>query len=177
MAMNQITAERLRDVLDYSIVSGRFYWRERSSVDGAVRCNGEMTDRGYLRVRIDGVMHRLHRLAIVWVTGANPVAYVNHADGLRSNNAWLNLREATSRLNNVNRKRQSSTGYRGVVKTIGHRFSARIRCEGKMKHIGTWERATDAARAYDDWAKKLYGEFAILNFNDTQRAAAQKGGA
>lgn len=174
MAMNQIAAERLREVLDYSIVTGRFYWKERSSADGAVRCNGEPTGRGYLRVRIDGVMYRLHRLAIVWVTGANPVAYVDHADGRRYNNAWLNLREATSQLNNVNRKRQSSTGYRGVVKTIGHRFSARIRCEGKMKHLGTWERAVDAARAYDECAKKLYGEFAILNFNDIERASGQK---
>jgi hypothetical protein len=53
--------------------------------------------------------------------------------------------------------------YRGVHKT-GNRYKARVTVEGKGKHIGVYPTEEEAGRAYDEAAKEIYGDFALLNF-------------
>lgn len=60
-------------------------------------------------------------------------------------------------------KSNNSTGYRGVEKKNG-KFYARIGHNWKLQHIGTFDSAEEAARAYDAKAKELKGDKAILNF-------------
>ena len=76
-----------------------------------------------------------------------------------------NLRVCTKSQNQCNRakNRNSTTGYKGVF--VDHtKWTARIRFEGKAKRLGTFSSPEDAARAYDLEAKKIHGEFAVLNF-------------
>jgi hypothetical protein len=40
---------------------------------------------------------------------------------------------------------------------------ARIYIEGKIRNLGRYNRAVDAARAYNNAALRMYGEFAVLN--------------
>jgi hypothetical protein len=72
-------------------------------------------------------------------------------DGQRDNNAWRNLRAATSTENGQNRKVQanSKTGILGVsfIKSRG-KFLAQIGVDGKRKSLGWYETADDAAKAY-----------------------------
>jgi hypothetical protein len=51
--------------------------------------------------------------------------------------------------------------YLGVIST----YVARIRVNKKLKVIGTFSNAIDAAIAYDEEAKKVFGKYAVLNFN------------
>lgn len=60
---------------------------------------------------------------------------------------------------------------RGVSKYLGvswyrksSRWRAAIHYEGTVHHIGYFKVEEDAARAYDESAKKHHGEFANLNF-------------
>jgi hypothetical protein len=44
------------------------------------------------------------------------------------------------------------------------KWIARIRYDGKHKFIGYFDDEIEAAKAYDEAAKKYHGEFAVLNF-------------
>lgn len=57
-------------------------------------------------------------------------------------------------------------GFRGVSRDENRtlQFSAAISIKGKKTHIGWYETAEDAARAYDAKAKELQGIRAVLNF-------------
>lgn len=68
----------------------------------------------------------------------------------------------------------SKTGYIGVTQRKGEiRFRAAISLNGSMKHIGIFDTAIEAAKAYDAKAKELFGEFANLNFKNTNNTEEQ----
>jgi hypothetical protein len=72
-----------------------------------------------------------------------------------------NLRPATRRQNAANRVRvRRASPFRGVtVSKSGRRWHAY--CAGK--HLGSFSSPTAAARAYNHFAKRRYGAFAIVN--------------
>jgi len=88
----------------------------------------------------------------------------NH-DGL--DNRRSNLRVCTCSQNLYNRRpnrTHASTPYKGVSKTSHGRYQVFISAE-KMKHyLGTFGNPEDGARAYDEAARRLHGEYALTNF-------------
>lgn len=57
-----------------------------------------------------------------------------------------------------------ATGYRGVYyEPRKRRFRARIGLEGKQVHVGRYRTAVEAARAYNEAARELFGDKALLN--------------
>jgi hypothetical protein len=103
---------------------------------------------------------KLHRLIL---PGCHEVDHIN-GNGL--DNRRCNLRPALGRnQSNVNRRRDNTSGYKGVHidKRWGH-FVARIQVNGVRKSLGCYADPKQAAHAYDEAAKKFFGEFARLNF-------------
>jgi len=47
-------------------------------------------------------------------------------------------------------------------------MAAAIRCNNRTYHLGYFDNEIDAARAYDQAARKLHGQFASLNFDQEQ---------
>ena len=92
--------------------------------------------------------------------------HINH-NGL--DNRKANLRLATRTQNIWHRKKfkkPSRSQYKGVDWANDmKRWRARIRVNGKRIYIGSFENEIDAAKAYDNAAKKYHREFAVLNFN------------
>ena len=75
-----------------------------------------------------------------------------------------NLRPATQRQNTGNmRSRAKKAPYKGI-NANGSGWAAQIRENGKRTHIGQFKTAEEAARAYDDAARRVHGEFACVNF-------------
>jgi len=95
-------------------------------------------------------------------------AMVDHKDRNFLNNKRENLRPANPSLNAVNRgkvlKADSTSKYKGVrlTKKTG-KWVATICKDRKYTHIGTFHTAEAAAKAYNDFAKHLHGEYAVLN--------------
>lgn len=90
---------------------------------------------------------------------------VDHIDGNGLNNLRKNLRPATRKENSRNRIKLNSnntSGYRGVYERYG-KWIAQISINNEMHHIGTFNDKAEAAAAYNEVAKKHYGEFASLN--------------
>lgn len=92
------------------------------------------------------------------------VDHINH-DTL--DNRRKNLRACTSKDNsrNMRPRPNRSTGYKGVHWSNSHKkWRAQINVDRKVTMIGDFTTPEDAARAYDAYAVKAFGEFAYLNF-------------
>lgn len=89
---------------------------------------------------------------------------VDHINRNRLDNRRINLRLCTrsQNLRNQPRKHNNSSGFKGVHK---HRdkWTACIWSLGKYYYIGQYDNPVDAARAYNEKAKEILGEYAILN--------------
>lgn len=157
-----LTAERLRELIAYNPATGEFRWLKKSSPLSRVAAGslaGSIKGGGYREIEIDGVAYQAHRLACLYVTGEWPDNEIDHRDLNRSNNAWRNLRPATTSQNHAN-KRPRGKGPKGVARQ-GNRFVARIRPPGgRNLHLGCFATQDEAAAAYRGAAKVVYGEFA-----------------
>jgi len=92
---------------------------------------------------------------------------VDHISGKRLDNRLCNLRVCSHQNNmfNIGLKSSNTSGYIGVHwNTEKGKWCARIRVDGKKKHLGYFESASSAAKAYDKVAKETRGEFAVVNF-------------
>ena len=97
---------------------------------------------------------------------SDPTAFVDHRDGNGLNNVLSNLRIATHTENMRNRRksRSGAADYKGVWVERDGRIRACIRMQNRTIHLGAFGSQQAAAIAYDDAARKLFGEFARLNF-------------
>ena len=90
-----------------------------------------------------------------------------HKNGAGLDNRRTNLRIATPAQNQANQRLQkkSRSGYKGV-KWVRRdkRWMARIKVSGKTMYLGYFKNPVDAAKAYDEAARKHFGEFANTNF-------------
>ena len=158
----KLTAQRLREMLDYEPETGVFTWLERdfpnTSNTGLVRWWNETYANqvagsiceGYMRIGIEGQTFWAHRLACLYMTGAWPEAgkVVDHVDRNKSNNSWKNLRIASHRLNSLNiEKPHNPTGLTGVTPHRG-RWKAQCRHKGKRFHLGMFDTPEEAHQAY-----------------------------
>jgi hypothetical protein len=109
---------------------------------------------------------RMHREII----NAPPGLLVDHKNNNTLDNRIANLRLATSSQNNQNRRklrRDASSRFIGVsIDRSCNRYRVQIHYQGKRIYIGRFLNELDAARAYDEAARKYHGEFARLNFKD-----------
>jgi hypothetical protein len=161
-----LSAMRLRELLSYAPETGLWTWLiDRGGTARAGTLAGAKDGRGYNQIRIDGSKHRSCRLAVLYMTGEWPAAQVDHIDRDRSNDRWLNLREASSSQNrgNCTVRSDSYLGIKGVHfdKRVKSRpFRAHIRINGKLNHLGCFETAELASAAYAYAATRYFGDFA-----------------
>jgi len=159
----ELTAERLRELLDYDPDTGKFYRRTRHGGTRVGRETGTVsTSDGYIRISVDNKRLKAHRLAWLHVHGEWPVE-IDHINMVRADNRLCNLRNATRCENSYNRtvqKNNKSSGVKGVTWIAKRRkWLAQIGYSRKNKNLGYFDNLEDAARAYREASLTHHGEY------------------
>lgn len=114
---------------------------------------GNTNHAGYVRIGLGGAKsnsYMAHRLAWLYMTGEWPVADIDHINGKRSDNRWVNLRSVSRSVNLQNQRvarSNNNTGLLGVTRTRGG-FGAQIAAYGEQRWIGTFQTPEAAHAAY-----------------------------
>lgn len=154
-----LTAKRLREVLYYDPLNGDFVWIKRTGHRVILGQSAGSLHKtlGYVVIGIDGERYYAHRLAWLYMTGSWPDHEIDHRIG--KSNHWKNLRSASSKLNKENqraaRRDNKSTGLLGAY-TYKHGFRSSIQVAGKQIHIGVFDTAEQAHRAYVEAKRELH---------------------
>jgi len=160
MAKTDLTAQRLRELLNYDPETGLFAGlTKRCGPKSATAGIGWIDTNGYARISIDGRKYWAHRVAFLYMTGEWPKNDVDHIDGNPGNNIWKNLRDVPTSTNVQNVKRaskNSKTGLLGVVETPSGTFNTRIMVNRKTITIGTFATKEMAHNAYIDAKRKMH---------------------
>jgi hypothetical protein len=159
----------LVDAEDYDMLI-KYKWTTQKSRRNrccACRYPGPRSDRKAI------YMHRV-------IMEAGPSEVVDHVNGDALDNRRANLRKCTNAENQRNiHARRSASGYKGVTKiqrgcNLKRPWAAAISigCAKERRiHLGYFADPADAARAYDKAAKKHFGQFANLNYPETETIA------
>lgn len=149
---DQLTQSRLKELLDYDPETGVFTRRTMRGGYPAGTRAGTRHNAGYWQIVVDRKFHLGHRLAFLWMTGAWPEHEVDHINGDRSDDRWVNLREQTHQQNIHNMgalPRHNTSGFLGVdwVKKVGA-WRANITVNRKLKFLGHFPTPELAHAAY-----------------------------
>ena len=103
--------------------------------------------------------HYMHRIILKPPAGLT----VDHINNNGLDNQRTNLRAATLTQQNRNVLPKKNRKYKGVY-TNRTKWRAQIRLNKQSIWLGAFDDEKDAAKAYDEAAKKYFGAFARLNF-------------
>jgi len=162
MPKDRISAERLRELVDYDPKTGILTRKVRTSNRVHVGDRvGTVVGNGYRLARIGGHLASEHQFAWLYVHGVWPDHWIDHINGVITDNRICNLRRSTQSQNAGNSKRSkaNTSGYKGVYKKRG-KWSADIKCGKNRERLGVFETPTEAHAAYCEAAERLFGEFA-----------------
>lgn len=159
----KVTLDRLRELFDYNQKTGIFVRKVRCGHFKHGTVAGTPTEKGYIRINIDGKHYYAHRLAWFYVRGRWPKGDIDHREMVKNDNRFSELRAATRAQNMQNSlaKSNNKSGFKGVSwSKHANKWRATIQINGKWKFLGYFDSAQAAHSAYRAKAEEHFGEFA-----------------
>ena len=160
-----LTQEELKLKLHYDESTGVF---TRLASKKGVKVGdiaGYLRPDGYIEISINNKSYLAHRLAWLYVTGEFPINHLDHLSGIKNDNKWLNLREATQAQNLQNQTKPRSDNKSGYLGVYFHnhagKFQAQIQLNGKRTHLGLFDTAALASQAYLSKKREIH-EFCTI---------------
>lgn len=163
MRHDDLSRERLKELLDYNPRTGIWRWKVDRGAARKGDVAGNENENGYLTVMLDYRRYRLHRLAFLFMRGFIPPE-VDHKNRVKSDNRWRNLKASPRGANCQNKAPRGDVKFKGVCKHR-KRYRAAITVNYKMYRTRTFSTAVEAAYAYDSLAIKYFGPGACTNLS------------
>ena len=157
-----ITQSHLKKWLHYDPQTGIFTWAITHSPVKAGDVAGSIHHSGYVVIRHFGKLYIAHRLAVLYMTGDWPNEEVDHKNGKRSDNRWINLRQCSVSQNRMNNL--MDLNYTSSITGVRWRendklWIARINVRGKDVYLGCFREKDPAVAARRMAEDKYFGEF------------------
>lgn len=150
----EITHDRLRELLSYDPASGLMKRRKNNKAVGSV------TGNGHLYFRVDRRTYMLHRLVWLYVHGSFPTGIIDHINGNKTDNRISNLRLATKSQNMMNSKipSKNTTGFKNISR---NRSGYLVSIKAGDRRISKWlSTLPDAVQFASAMRAELHGEYA-----------------
>ncbi len=167
--LSAIEARRLFRVVDGKLVN--LVRRGARAMPGRIAGSPNMD--GYLRVKINNVLFRVHRVIWLIAYGEWPKGQIDHINGIRDDNRIENLRDVTVQGNQRNQhiRTDNSSGVPGVRLENG-KWRVRIKIDGKYISVGRFQDFDSAVAARKD-AEAIYGFHPNHGATDLERRTFQ----
>lgn len=119
---------------------------------------GTITTNGYVMIRIGPETIQAHRLVWLYMTGSFPQKDIDHVNGIRTDNRWINLRNVTRQVNLQNQRKASKNNLCGFLGVSPKRkkFTARIMVDRKVIRLGVFDTPELAYEAYVVAKRRLH---------------------
>lgn len=160
---NDISPEELRELISCNPLTGELLWKEREPArftatpgrSAAHQCSlwnsrwagksavAQITAEGYLQGRILGRSYCAHRIVWAIAKGEWPKGYLDHINGIRSDNRIQNLRDVDDEGNarNAAIRHDNSSGQQGVFL---RRSTGRWHAQIGNKYLGSFRTFAEA---------------------------------
>lgn len=148
-------------VLEYSSDTGVFRWKSSRGGNLAGSIAGNLTEDGYLRLRITGKNIRAHRVAFFLLKGFW-LKSIDHINGDILDNREVNLREATFSQNVMNRgiQKNNTSGAKGVTwSRQSKKWLVQIAVNRNRRYIGQFDDIELADLVSQAAREKYHGDF------------------
>ena len=160
-----LTAEQLKNVLDYAPDTGVFTWAIRpSKAVNAGFIAGCLEKRiGYITIGIAKRVYKAHRLAWLHVYGQWPKGLIDHINGDKSDNRIDNLRDVFADGNSQNVRKpnkRNKSGFMGVI-WYQNKWRASMSVNGKSKWLGDYATPEEAHQVYLEAKRKYHAACTI----------------
>lgn len=142
---------------DYDLIKN-ITWNVFFGKNGVKYARGRVKDCD--RQKYGQTLVRMHRV----IMSASDDQLVDHIDHDGLNNRRSNLRIVTQAQNSMNMRTRNTVGFKGVAFVKKKKlYKARIRVNNVLIQGGMFKNKFKAALAYNELAKKYFGEYACLN--------------
>lgn len=145
----EITQEMIKSDFDYNPYTGVLKKRMNGHT-------GSFNGHGYLHTRYKGHIYPLHRLIYLYMTGSWPAQLIDHINGKRTDNRWINLRAISCRENSVNSRKLPPNRLPGCylhhIKDNGDKvWMACININKKTVNLGYFQTEIEANARYVEY--------------------------
>lgn len=152
--VKEITGEYLtllEQYLSYDADTGLLTWKRHVSYSSNKpgKVAGHRGLRGYVTVRLSGIINYAHRVAWYLHYGTWPEKYIDHINGVRDDNKIKNLREVSKRENNQNTVKHRNGKLVGTsFYKERKKWRAYMKTKGRQVFIGYFDTEQEAHEAY-----------------------------